>query len=83
MFLHSPEMHIQLMQVLQEGPKGGSLSHLGKGVDILGEALATIAKLTIRTGDVGVGVVDIARQQHAGTHLAPVSTHLLAVFAAG
>jgi len=71
------------VQVLQQGSKGRALGHLGKGVDILGEALATITELTIRTGDIGVGVVDIAGQQHAGMHLAPVCTHLLAVLAAG
>ena len=71
------------MQMLQQGSKRCSLRHLGKGVDILGEALATITELTIWPRDVGVGVVDIAGQQHAGVHLAPVSAHLLAILATG
>ena len=79
----SPEMHIQLVQVFQQGAEGRTLCHLGKGIDILGEALATVAELAVRTGDVGVGVVDVAGQQHAGVHLAPVGSHLLAILAAG
>lgn len=81
--LHPTEMHIQLVQVLQQGSKGCALGHLGKGVDILGEALATVAKLAVGAGDVGVGVVDVAGEENAGVHLAPVGTHLLAVLAAG
>ena len=76
-------MNIQLVQMLQQGSKGCALGHLGKGIDILGEALATITELTIGTGDIGVGVVDIAREQYTSMYLAPVSTHLLAVFTAG
>lgn len=62
MLLHATEMNIQFMQVLQQGSKGCSLGHLGKGVDILGEALAAITELTIRARDVGMGVVDVAGQ---------------------
>ena len=83
MLLYSAEVNVEFMQVLQEGAEGGALGHLGKGIDILGEALATIAELTIGTGDIGVGVVDIAREEHAGMDLAPVTAHLLAVLAAG
>ena len=83
MLFHPTEMYIQLMQVLKQGAQGGSLGHLGEGVHILGEALAAVAVLTIRTGNVGVSVVDVARKQYAGVHLAPVGSHLLAVFAAG
>lgn len=83
MLLHSPEMHIQLVQVLQQGAKGRALGHLGEGVDILGEALATIAELAVGAGDVGVGVVDVAGEKDAGVDLAPVGSHLLAVLAAG
>ena len=32
-----------------------------RSVDILGEALAAIAVFAVRIGDVGVGVVDVAR----------------------
>ena len=59
MLLLSPEMHIQLMQMFQQGSEGGALGHLGEGVDVLGEALATITELTIRSRDIGVSVVDI------------------------
>ena len=83
MFLHSPEMHIQLVQVLQQGAKGRALGHLGEGVDILGEALATIAELAVGAGDVGVGVVDVAGEKDAGVHLTPVGSHLLAILATG
>ena len=65
MFFHSSEMHVQLMQVLQQGAQRRSLGHLGKGVDVLGEALATIAQLVVGAGDVGVRVVDVARKQYA------------------
>jgi len=75
-------MNIQLVEVLQQGAQGCALGHLGKGIDIFGEALATITELAIGTGDVGVGVVDITGQQHTGMHLAPVGTHLLAILEA-
>ena len=83
MLLHTPEMHIQLVQVLQQGSKRRALGHLGEGVDVLGEALATVAELTVGAGDVGMGVVDVAGEEDAGVHLAPVGSHLLAVLAAG
>ena len=54
-----------------------------EGIDIFGEALATVAELAVGTGDVGVGVVDIAGEEHTGVYLAPVAAHLLAVLAAG
>ena len=59
MLLHSTEMYIQLMQVLQQGPKWRAFGHLGEGVDILGEAFTAITELAVGTGYVGVGVVDI------------------------
>ena len=81
MFFYATEMDVELMEVLQQGAEGGALGHLGKGIHILGEALASIAVLAVGTGDVGVGVVDIARKQNAGVHLAPVGAHLLAILA--
>ena len=48
------------MEVLKKGAERGTLGHLGKGIDVLGEALATITILTIGAGDIGVGVVDVA-----------------------
>ena len=83
MLLHPTEMHIQLMQVLKQGAKRRALGHLGEGVHILGEALAAVAQLAVGARHVGVRVVDVARKQYARVHLAPVGTHLLAVFAAG
>ena len=83
MLLHPTEMDIQLVQVFQQGSKGCSLSHLGKGVDILGEAFAAISELAVRTRDVGMGVVDVAGEKNAGVDLTPVGSHLLAILAAG
>ena len=82
-FLHSPEMHIQLMEMLQQRSEWRALGHLGEGIHVLGETLAAIAELAIGTRHVGVRVVDITRKQHARVYLAPVGTHLLAVLAAG
>ena len=48
MLLYPTEMHIQFMQVLQKGSERGAFRHLGKSINILGEALATVAKLTVR-----------------------------------
>ena len=83
MFLHSSEVNIQLVEVLKQGAEGGAFGHLGEGVHILGEALAAVAVLAVGAGHVGVRVVDVAREEDAGVHLAPVGSHLLAVFAAG
>ena len=60
MLLKSTEVNIELMEMLKESAERCALCHLSKGVDILREALATIAELAIRTRDVGVGVVDVA-----------------------
>ena len=83
MLFHSPEMDIQFVQVLQQGAEGCTFGHLGEGIDILGEALAAIAELAVGAGDVGVRVVDVAGEEDAGMDLAPIGTHLLAIFAAG
>ena len=58
-FLDPTEMHIQLVKMLQKRSERRALRHLGEGVHILWEALATIAVLAIRTRHVGVRVVDI------------------------
>ena len=83
MLLKSTEVNIQFMQWLKQFAERSACGHLSEGIDILREALATIAELAIRTRDVGVGVVDVAGEEHAGVNLAPVTSHLLAVFAAG
>ena len=82
MLLKSSEVHIQFMQMLKESAKRCALGHHGEGINILREALAAIAELAIRTRNVGVGVVDVAREEHAGVYLAPVASHLLAVLTA-
>lgn len=74
MLLYSAKMHVQLMEMFQEGSQRRSLGHLSKSIDILGEALATVAELAVRTGDIGVGVVDIAGQQYTSMHLAPIGS---------
>ena len=83
MLLKTSEMNVEFMQGLKESAERCACGHLSESVDILREALATIAELAIRTRDVGVGVVDVAREEHAGVYLAPVATHLLAVLTAG
>ena len=83
MFLHPTEMNVQLMQMLQQRSERSAFGHLGEGINILREAFATVAELAIGTRDVGVGVVDVAREEDTGMHLAPVGTHLLAILAAG
>ena len=59
MLLETSEVNIQFVQMLQKSSKWCTCCHLGKGIDIFGETLATITKLAIRTRDIGVGVVNI------------------------
>ena len=59
MLLESAEMNVQLMEVFQKGSQRCACCHLGKSIHILREALATITKFAIRTGNVGMGVIDI------------------------
>ena len=82
MLFHATEVDVELMKMLQKGSKRRTLGHLGKSVDILGEALATITELAIGTGDVSMGVVDVAGEENASVHFTPVGSHLLAVFTA-
>ena len=83
MLFKSAEMNVELMERLKESAERSALGHHSEGVDILREALASIAKLAIRTRDIGVGVIDVTREEHAGVYLTPVASHLLAVFTAG
>ena len=83
MLLNSAEVNIKFMQMLQERSERRALRHLSEGIHVLGKAFAAVAVLAIRTRHVGVRVVDVARKEDTGVHLAPVSSHLLAVFAAG
>lgn len=59
MFLESAEVDAELVEGCEEGAEGCASCHLSEGIDILGEALATEAELTVGTGDVGVGVIDV------------------------
>ena len=60
MLFKSSKVHIQFMQVLKKCTQRSALGHHGEGVDILREALATIAELAIRSGNVSMSVVDVA-----------------------
>lgn len=60
MLLKSTEVHIQFMEMLQKRSKGSACSHLGKSIHVLREALATITKLSIRTRDISMRVINIA-----------------------
>ena len=77
---HATEVDIQFMEMLQKGAKRCALGHLRKGIDILGEAFATITKLTVRTGHISVSIIDIARKEHTRMHFAPITAHLLTIF---
>ena len=83
MLLHTTEVDIQFMEMRQKGAERRSFRHLRKGIDILGEAFATITKLTIRTRHIGMGVVDVAREKHTRMRLAPITAHLLALLTTG
>ena len=60
MLLKTSKMNVQFMQWLKQTAKRSASGHLGEGVDILREALATIAELAVRTWDISMGVVDVA-----------------------
>ena len=49
MLLHSTEMHIQLVKVLQEGAKGCALGHLGRSIDFVFTALARYNEQVLST----------------------------------
>ena len=83
MLFDSTEMNIQLMKMLQKCSEWRSLGHLREGIDILREAFASITELTIRSRHIRVSIVDVAREEDARVDLAPVGSHLFAVFAAG
>ena len=82
MLLNSTEMNIKFMEVFKKSAERSTFRHLCKCVDILRETLAAIAKLTVWTRNVCVGVIDVARKKHARMYLAPVTSHLFAIFTA-
>ena len=82
-FLKSAEMNIEFVEVFKECTERSACCHLSEGVDILGEALAAIAELAIGSRNIGVGVIDVAREEDTCVHLAPVGSHLLTILTAG
>ena len=58
-FFYAAEVHVELVEMLQQYAKRGALGHFGKRIHILREALATIAELTVGTRNIGMRVVDI------------------------
>ena len=83
MLLHTTEVDIQFMEMRQKGTQWRALRHFRKGIDILGKTFSTITKLTVRTGHISVGIIDVAREEHSRMYLAPIATHLLAIFTTG
>ena len=79
MLLESSEMNIQFVKGGEELAEGAVLGELREGVDVFREALTAIAALAVGTGDVGVGVVDVAGEETARVDLRPIRAHLLAV----
>ena len=67
------------MERREERTEGGAGGHLRKGVDVLREALAAVAEFAVRAGHVGMGVVDVAREEAASVDLCPVGPHFLAI----
>lgn len=65
MFFLATKLDIQFIQVFQQSAEGVAFGHFGISVDILVEALATVAILAVGARDVVVGVVDIARKEDA------------------
>ena len=56
-------MDVEVVERGEEFAEGTVFSELREGVDIFREALATVAALAVGTGDVGVGVVDVAGEK--------------------
>lgn len=79
MLLKAPEMDVEFVERGEQGAERRARRQLREGVHVLREALAAVAALAVRTGDVGVRVVDVARQQAARVDLRPIGTHLFAI----
>lgn len=56
------------------------MGHLCECINIFRETFASVAELTIRTGNIGVCVVDVPRKEYAGMNCTPIGTHFLTVF---
>lgn len=80
--LFATKVYVKLVERGKEDAEGGALGHLSEGVNILREALTAVTKLSIRSWDVGVGVIDVTREKATRVNCAPVSSHLLAILTA-
>ena len=83
MLFEPTEVNIEFVKRGQELAKRAILSELCKGIDILREALAAVAALSVGAWNVGVGVVDVTGEEAAGVNLRPIRSHFLAVLAHG
>ena len=83
MLFKSTEVNVEFVERSTEFAEGAVLGELREGIDVFREALAAIAELAIRTGDVGVSVVDVAGEEAARVDLRPIRAHLFAVLANG
>lgn len=83
MLLKAPEMDVEFVERGEQGAERRARRQLREGVHVLREALAAVAALAVRPRNVGVRVVDVARQQAARVDLRPVRAHLLAVLLHG
>ena len=83
MLLKAPEMDVEFVERGEQGAERRARRQLREGVHVLREALAAVTALAVRPRNVGVRVVDVARQQAARVDLRPVRAHLLAVLLHG
>lgn len=67
------------MERREERAEGGAGGHLREGVDVLREALAAVSEFAVWTRHIGMGVVDVAREEATRMDFRPVGAHLLAV----
>lgn len=83
MLLEAAEVDIEVVERGEEFTERTILRQLRERVDIFREAFPAIALLAVGTGDVGVSIVDVAREEAARVDLRPIGAHLLAVLAHG
>lgn len=79
MLLKAPEMDVEFVERGEQGAERRARRQLREGVHVLREALAAVTALAVRPRNVGVRVVDVARQQAARVDLRPIGTHLFAI----
>ena len=83
MLFVTAEVDVQRMKRGKQLAEGRTLRHDGKRIHVLREALAAVAVSSIGARHVGMGIVDVAGEQHAGVDAGPVGTHAAAVVADG